>query len=253
MLFRSSDEDVDQRCAQPCRPRQRARLTPASSDAGKLFGASSDLLPLILAHLDFRTLVACTQVSHAFAAASATAALWAPRLRDWTHGTLSHLPVPPLFATDIQHAVPSSLPLPTDPKAIFRARTLLDRLALKALATWARETSAAVRSECIDTIATLGLLVYEEVARCLVVSPERCPGEYLAVRAAASRLIPMMQRALVLDGWKTVSGHGENEPSSIDWVARSFAPFSGEADLWSVEAVRPALCLFRRHTTLMIV
>ncbi|KAK4705654.1 hypothetical protein P7C70_g555, partial [Phenoliferia sp. Uapishka_3] len=199
----------------------------------------TDLLPQIFSHLDPLSLISCCLVSHSFKAAASAALLWLPFLSTWARGVPTHVILPsPTYQPLLDVAFPPENP-PTHPKDLFRARILIDNIARLALRDWGRSTSSTVRMECVDTIVSLGLQVYDRIVVAMFCGAEDEPEDWLAMRELAKRLVPTMERALALEGWRK-AGMGD-EKISIDWVARSFAPFVYESELWMPEAVDLAL------------
>ncbi|KAL8287402.1 hypothetical protein RQP46_003260 [Phenoliferia psychrophenolica] len=153
-----------------------------------------------------------------------SAPVWRPLLRRWTVGEPEYTKLPNasdqiLMESAINPAKPSKTPY-----QVYRARTLVDRIALAAAARRGDSVEKQDRIESHDTIAMLGTQVYDAIIRLKTVSREE-RHDYLSIRRVAHELEPSLTRGISMELWRNAFDDKQAYKVTIDAMAKSLAPF----------------------------
>ncbi|KAL8287465.1 hypothetical protein RQP46_003323 [Phenoliferia psychrophenolica] len=131
------------------------------------------------------TLLTCRLVSRSFDTAAQSASVWRPLVQQrWTTGKPEFTKLPNASDQSLMDFAIDPLDPPVHPRAVFRARTLVDRIALAAAARRGDSVEEKDRIESHDTIAMLGPQVYDAIIRLKTVSLEE-RHDYLSCHLSA--------------------------------------------------------------------
>ncbi|KAL8287407.1 hypothetical protein RQP46_003265 [Phenoliferia psychrophenolica] len=193
-------------------------------------GDSNDVAHSILLQLDPQdpttvpTILTCQLVSRSFNAAAQSASVWRPLLQRWTTGEPEYTKLPIASDQSLMDLAIDPLDPPIHPRAVFRARTRVDRIALAAAARRGDSVEKQGRIESYDTIAMLGTQVYDAIIRIKTVSREE-RHDYLAIRRVAHELEPPLTRGISMELWRNAFDDQKSKGVTIDAMSKSLAPF----------------------------
>ncbi|KAL8287440.1 hypothetical protein RQP46_003298 [Phenoliferia psychrophenolica] len=189
-----------------------------------------DVAYSILLQLDHRdlstvpTILTCRLVSRSFDAAAQSASVWRPLLQRWTTGEPEYIKLPNASDQSLMDVAIDPLDPLIHPRDVFRARTLIDRVALAAAARRGDSVEEKDRIESYDTIVMLGTQVYDAIIRLKTVSPEE-RHDYLSIRRVAHELEPSLTRGISMELWRDAFDDQKSSRVTFDAVGKSLAPF----------------------------
>ncbi|KAL8277660.1 hypothetical protein RQP46_009933 [Phenoliferia psychrophenolica] len=192
---------------------------------------SEDVAHSILLQLDpqdpttVSTILTCRLVSRSFDAAAQSASVWRPLVQQrWKAGEPEYTKLPNALDQALMDLAINSSKLPISPCDVYRARTLVDRIALQAAARRGDSVDKEDRIESYDTIAMLGTQVYDAIIRLKTVSPEE-RHDYLSIRRVAHELEPTLTRGISMGLWRDAFDDKRSDRVTLDAMYKSLAPF----------------------------
>ncbi|KAL8277659.1 hypothetical protein RQP46_009932 [Phenoliferia psychrophenolica] len=170
-------------------------------------------------------ILTCGLVSRTFKAAAQSASVWRPLVQErWKTGEPEYVKLANASDQALMGLAIDPLDPPIHPRAVFRARTLVDRIALQAAARRGDSVEKTDRIESYDTIAMLGTQVYDAIIRFKTISPEE-RHDYLAIRRVARALEPTLTRGISMERWRKVFDSERSSTVTFDAVYKSLAGF----------------------------